>query len=575
MFQRSKKQIWQAAGLVVWASVVFCCASAFSQQSVPVAEGKRGMIATVHPLASEVGVKVMRDGGNAIDAVVAAALMLGVVDGTNSGIGGGCFILIRTPNGEVYALDARETAPRAAHRDMFLRDGKPDTELSQIGPLASGTPGALAGYAAAVERFGRKELRDLILPAAEVAEQGFPITPSYARGLRQQQQHFAKFPGSRAVFLNEAGEAKGVGELMVQTDLAATYRSIAAVGVDWFYRGPFAERTAQWMRENGGVLAEDDFENYEVIWRTPVRTTYRSYEVLGFPPPSSGGVHVAQILNILENFDLQKIHAEDPASFTHIVVEAMRLAFADRAYWLGDPAFADVPRGLLDKEYAKELAGRIRLNERSDVAGQGTPPRAASDFFPRHTTHLTAVDAEGYWVALTSTVNTAYGSKVIVPGLGVVMNNQMDDFSIAPGTPNAFGLVGNEANAVEPGKRPLSSMSPTIILQNGVPIMTNGAAGGPRIITSTLLGIVRRLDLHLPLEDAVGGSRFHHQWRPDKLYVEPGLDPKVVERLRELGHDIEVSRGMGVSQAIWWDAETQTFRGVADPRAPQPKALGW
>ncbi len=549
---------------------------ASAAQDVPsAAVGKRGMVATVHHEATQIGIQVLDQGGNAVDAAIAAAFMLGVVDSTNSGIGGGCFILVRTPDGTVYALDARETAPAAAHAEMFHRDGRADTELSQIGPLASGTPGALAGYASVVEKFGRKSLKDLIHPAAEIAEQGFVISESYARGLRENARHFEKFPGSAAVFLNEAGEPKQPGDTMTQIDLAKTYRAIAEQGPAWFYQGPFARATAAWMREHGGVLCEADFANYTVAWREPVRTTYRGYEVIGFPPPSSGGVHVAQILNILENFDLAKLHDDDPVTFVHVVVEAMRLAFADRAHWLGDPAFAQVPHGLLDKQYARDLAGRIRLERRSDVVGHGTPPRATSDFFPRHTTHIAAADAEGFWVAITSTVNTAYGSKVIVPGLGVVMNNQMDDFSLAVGVPNAFGLIGNAANGVEAGKRPLSSMSPTIILHDGEPLLTIGAAGGPRIITSTLLGILRVIDLQRPLEEAVGGWRFHHQWIPDRLHMERGAERETIERLRQLGHAVESTGGLGTVQAILWDRTRGEFHGVADPRAPDARAQGW
>jgi gamma-glutamyltranspeptidase/glutathione hydrolase len=297
-------------------------------------------------------------------------------------------------------------------------------------------------------------------------------------------------------------------------------------------------------------------------------TTYRGRTIVGFPPPSSGGVHVAEMLNILEHFDLREIHARDPAQFAHVLAEAMKLAFADRAYWLGDPAFARVPRGLVDKEYAKALAAKIDLTKATPVAGHGTPPAADERVFEKHTTHLTAVDRAGNWVAITQTVNTAYGSLVIVPGTGVVLNNEMDDFSIAPGTPNAFGLVGAEANAVAPLKRPLSSMSPTIVLENGQPVLTVGAAGGPTIITQVVQALVRTLDLGMPLDQALAQPRIHHQWSPDEVRHESRLDESLAAGLAKRGHKLKPVEKMGVSQAIQYDPVTKTFLGVHDPRVP-------
>ena len=317
----------------------------------------------------------------------------------------------------------------------------------------------------------------------------------------------------------------------------------------------------------------EDFKNYKTVDREPVRTTYRGYEIIGFPPPSSGGVHVGQILNILEAFDLAQLYQQDPAQMRHVVAEAMKLAFADRAYWLGDPDYVKVPRGLIDKQYAQDLAKKISLNEASAVTAHGTPPRKDGDFFGKHTTHVSAADAAGNWVAITTTVNTTFGSKVIVPGLGVVMNNEMDDFSIAPGVPNAFGLVGGENNAVAAGKRPLSSMSPTIVLKDGQPIMTIGAAGGPKIITQVVWGIINHLDLGMPIGQSIGAPRVHHQWSPDRLSVERSLDPSQVKRLEELGHDVSMTSSSGVTQAIAWDPEKRRFTGAHDPRVPG-KAAG-
>lgn len=537
-----------------------------AQQSANVATSKKNMVASVHPLATDAGVAAFKNGGNAIDAAIATALTLGVVDGNNSGIGGGCFILVRTADGKLFAIDGREMAPAAAHRDMFIRDGKPKVELSQTGSLAIGVPGALAAYEKAVRQHGNLKFSQVILPAAKIAENGFVVTPNYFSRLNSAANKLAKFPGSKAVLLDTNGRPHSVGHRLVQKDLAATYRNIGTQGVDWFYRGEFAGKVETWMKANGGIVTAKDFANYKTIDRKPIVTDYRGYQIIGFPPPSSGGVHVAQILNILENFDLAKTYRDHPDRFRHLVAEAMKLAFADRAYWLGDPDFAKVPRGLIDKKYAKTLAAKIDVDRAINVESHGQPPLADSQLFERHTTHVAATDAAGNWVAITTTVNTTFGSKVIIPGLGVAMNNQMDDFSISPGTPNAFGLVGNEANSVQAGKRPLSSMSPTIVLKDGQPILTVGAAGGPRIITQVLLATVRHLDLKMPIDQAVGRTRWHHQWSPDKLYLEKGTPESTVEYLKKLGHRTTVTTTAGVCQAISFDANSKAFTGVHDPR---------
>jgi gamma-glutamyltranspeptidase/glutathione hydrolase len=526
------------------------------------------MVASVQPLATDAGLAAFKSGGNAVDAAIATALTLGVVDGYNSGIGGGCFILIRKPDGSLLAIDGRETAPAAAERDMYLRDGKAVAELSQTGALAVATPGAIAAYAKALEDCGQLKLADLLEPAAKIAEEGFPMSGVYHRRLKGEVEELAKFAGSRQIFLKPDRTAWPEGHVLRQADLAKTYRAIAAEGPDWFYRGPFAEKVGQWMKDNGGVLAAEDFARYAPVVREPLQTTYRDYTIVGFPPPSSGGVHVAEMLNILENFDLRAEQERDPVRAEHLIAEAMKLAFADRAYWLGDPGFADVPRGLLDKAYAKELFQRIDPDRTVEVPDHGQPPRAAEDLFgKKHTTHIAAVDDEGYWVAITATVNTTFGSKVVVPGTGVALNNQMDDFSAQPGAPNAFELVGAEANAVAPGKRPLSSMTPTIVLKDGQPVLTVGAAGGPKIITQVLLTIVRRLDFQQPLTQAVADPRIHHQWKPDELWVEEFMPAETMAGLEKYGHKLRKIASGGVTQAIEVDAAGQLV-GVHDPRVP-------
>ena len=523
-----------------------------------------GVVATVHPLATEAGTEVLRRGGNAVDAAVAAALMLGVVDGHNSGIGGGCFVLVRRADGSLLALDGRETAPAAVRRETFFgADGKADPGLSQVGALASGVPGSLAAYDLLLREAGTLKLADLLGPAAARADAGFPIDDAYARKLRETAGDLSKFEASAAIFLDPERRPWAAGHVLKQPDLARTYRAIARDGIGWFYRGPFARDLERWMAANGGLLTAADFAGYEVVRREPLVSRYRGQTVVGFPPPSSGGVHVAQVLNVLEPFDLRELDRRDPALRRHVMAEALKLAFADRAFWLGDPAFARVPRGLADERYAADLARRISLERATPVPSHGVPPRAERDVFPaggpapqrpqKHTTHIAAADAAGNWVAITATVNTAFGSKVVIPGTGVMMNNQMDDFALQPGVPNAFGLVGAEANAVAPGKRPLSSMSPTVILdgdaRSGRPVLTVGAAGGPTIISAVVQVIVNRLDLGMPLERALAEPRLHHQWRPDALVIEASMPQAVVARLEALGHRVERRETIAAAQA--------------------------
>ena len=525
----------------------------------------RGVVATVHAIATDAAIDAYKRGGNAIDAAVAAAITLGVVDGHNSGIGGGCFMLIRLADGSVHALDGREMAPAAATRDMFIRDGKADTSLSQTGPLASGVPGSVAVYAHAIEKHGKLKFAELLLPAADIAEKGFPIDSRYAARLRASAKHLAQFDGSKQILFKADGSPLREGERLVQKYLARTLRGIAERGPGYFYGGTFARQVEAWMKSNDGILTREDFANYQMKQRDPLVTEYRGYTVIGFPPPSSGGVHVAQILNIIENFDIAELHEKAPASRVHVIAEAMKLAFADRAYWLGDPDFVPVPRNLIAREYANELAKRIKLDRVIEVKSHSTPPAHDEEVFGKHTTHLTTADEEGNWVALTATVNTGFGSKVIIPGTGVIMNNQMDDFSIDVGVPNAFGLIGNEANAVAPGKRPLSSMSPTIVLKDGKPILTAGAAGGPRIITQVVLTISNRLDLGQDLKPAMARARFHHQWSPDQLSIENTIDKDVLKKLEQMGHKLNVQPPANATQAIAVD-EQGNLEPQHDPR---------
>ena len=543
--------------------LALCC----SPNIARAATAEHGMVATVHPLATRAGVEAMRRGGNAIDAAVAAALTLGVVDGHNSGIGGGCFMMIRLANGRFILIDGRETGPKAATHDMYLRDGKADTSLSQAGALAPATPGALAAYDHAVRNFGKRPVAEHLKAAAEVAEKGFAIDAVYARKLAGTARDLAKFPASRAAFLKPDGSPLQAGEVLTQPDLARSYRAIAEQGTRWFYEGEFAKAAETWMKANGGILTGQDFRDYRIELREPVFTMYRDHRIASFPPPSSGGVHVAQLLNILATRDVQAMGAGS-ADFVHFTTEAMKLAFADRAFWLGDPAFAKVPRGLVGTDYAKALAGKIRMDRASVVEGHGTPDRAHDEIFGKHTTHFSAVDAEGNWVACTATINTGFGSKVVVPGTGIVLNNEMDDFSAQPGVANHFGLIGAEANAVAPGKRPLSSMSPTIVLRGDVPVLAVGAAGGPTIISQTLLAIVNVLDFGMDLPAAIGAPRFHHQWSPDELKIEERIGAAVLGELKSRGQKVSTGGPFGACNGVGRAADGKGFTGASDPRVP-------
>ncbi len=530
------------------------------------ATGSRGMIATVHPLATDAGRDAFERGGNAIDAAIAAALTLGVVDGHNSGIGGGCFILVRRNDGSILAIDGRETAPAAATRDMFIRNGAADTTISQDGALAVGIPGALAAYSHALKSAGKLSLESHLLPAADIAERGFAIDSNFARNLGENKHLIEKFSEISKVLLKPDGSSYVEGEVLRLPDLANSYRQIAEQE-DWFYQGECAEKVAGWMQANGGVITVDDFHQYKSIEREPIRSTYRGCEIIGFPPPTSGGIHVAQILNILENFDLADLLEHRPIEAYHIAAEAMKLAFADRAKWLGDADFARVPRGLASKEYASELASLIRNDRVLEVKSHGLPKDWKTDIYPKHTTHISATDAEGNWVAITTTINTSFGSKVIIPGTGIVLNNTLDDFSAQPGMPNAFGLVGGDANAVAPMKRALSAMSPTIVMKDGEPVFTVGVAGGPKIITQVVMAIVHRIDGKLSLAESLERPRLHHQWLPNKIVIESSFDPIIRRGLAELGHEVETLERAAVAQGIERTSDGQ-FIGTSDPRMP-------
>jgi gamma-glutamyltranspeptidase/glutathione hydrolase len=549
---------------------------------------------------------VLAKGGNAVDGAIAAALVLSVVDGHNSGIGGGCLALIHASDGAIHAVDGRETAASAAFAEMYWRNGEPNAELSQTGPLACAVPGEVAALQHMHDRYGSAAWSSLFDPAIDAAHNGHRIGRSTARTISEQATNLARFPASKEALLHATGQPPQVGSKLVQEDLAATLRSIAQHGADWFYGSGFAKSCTEYLSGIGGILSQADFEEYRPIEREPLETRYRDYRVFGFPPPSSGGMHIAQMLTMLEAFSLKTLYGDTglanasdeatrPADFYHLLAEVMKRAFADRAYWLGDSDFVSVPMGLLDREYLAARMDSFRMDrategiehgypsDATELAASGsiqspTPGKSNDRPDDKHTTHLTVADSQGNWVALTCTVNTSWGSKVMVPGTGVMLNNQMDDFSIAPGTPNAFGLVGSESNAIAPRKRPLSSMSPTMVLDgSGLPVLTCGAAGGPRIINATLQTLIRVLDLGQTVTDAIAAPRIHHQWRPETLAYEPMLEqatgPNVgansksqaVAVLQSKGHALKAIDSIAVAQAIHRVGDS--LQAAHDPRA--------
>jgi len=534
------------------------------------------MVASPQADATRIGVSVLEAGGNAIDAAIAVSLALSVSDGHHSGIGGGGFLLIRLADGRAFAVDARETAPAAAHRDMYVEEGVHE-HASRIGALSVGTPGLVAGLALARERWGTRPWAELVEPAANLADEGFAIGRNHSRSLGFWERFVGaeRFPGTAAIQL-DAGQAPSEGWRLVQKDKAATLRRLAAEGPDLFYRGDVAAAIAAVIQERGGILTEADLANYEPRVREPIRGTYRGYDVLSFPPPSSGGIALVEILNVLEGYELGPLGAGSSAS-VHRVAEAMKLAFADRAAYLGDSDFVDVPiAGLIAKDYASKLRSRINPPRwqrapwtwgRDEVAirveGPGEPASGGG------TTHFSITDAAGNAVAVTQTINLILGSGITVPGTGIVLNDEMDDFSVAPDTPNAFGLVDTTgANAVAPGKRPLSSMTPTVIVKDGKPFMVTGSPGGPRIITTTLLSILNVIDWEMDVMEAVSAPRFHHQWVPDRVAVEPAFSRDVVEALEARGHEVQVSeRNWSSAQAIVVDPESGRHYGGSDPRS--------
>lgn len=548
---------------IIAALLLFLSLPALAQTT---SAGENGAVASVHILATEVGIKVLREGGNAVDAAIAVHMALAVVHPQAGNIGGGGFFVIHMPReGISTAIDFREKAPSAASETMYL-DGNGDViqGASRRGYLASGVPGSVAGLWLAHQQYGSLPWERLLEPARKLAEDGFAIDYFLASSLEYGSRYFVNYPASAEIFTN-GGKPWKFGELLVQKDLAHTISLIMQKGRDGFYKGETAEKIAADMRDNGGLITAEDLAGYEAVEREPIRGSYRGFELLSMPPPSSGGVLLVQMLNMLEPFDLAQL-GHNSAAYIQLLTEVEKLAYADRAAHLGDSDYYPVPTAtLISKEYAARRARSINLY-RSTPSEKIAAGKAGSE--SEETTHFSVIDRWGNAVACTTTLNGSFGSMVVASGTGVLLNNEMDDFSIKPGVPNMYGVTGGEANAIKPGKRMLSSMTPTILLDGqGEVYMITGSPGGSTIITTVMQTILNVVDHELPLAKAVYAPRFHHQWLPDVTYYESfGFSQDTLRLLGGMGHTVMDRGNIGDVHAILKDTENGVYLAVSDPR---------
>lgn len=530
-----------------------------------------GMAATQDAIASQVGADILRQGGNAVDAGVAIGFALAVTHPQAGNLGGGGFMLIAlAKEKKTIAIDFRETAPAAARKDIFIGpDGNVDTAKARLSHLSAGVPGTVKGLLHAHEKYGRLPREEVMAPAIRLAEKGFKVSFTLARSLAAGRERLERDQSSLRYYFHKNGSAYKPGEILRQPELARTLRTIAEAGADGFYRGWVARRIAEEMRKGSGLITEQDLRNYKVIEREPVRGTYRGYEIVSMPPPSSGGVHLIQMLNILEGYDLQGLKPGS-ADYFHRLVEAMRRVYADRAEYLGDPDFHPVPLDrLLDKAYAARLRESIdpnRASKSTDIA----PGKAASRE-SEQTTHFSVMDSDGNAVSSTYTLNFAFGSGYSVDGAGFLLNNEMDDFSAKPGVPNAYGLTGGVANSIEPNKRPLSSMTPVILYKDGVPVLATGSPGGSTIITVVMQMLLNRIDFGMNVAEATAEPRIHHQWIPDLAIAEPGISVDTLRILEQRGFLFSKDAAGDVRRRILGRANTVMrhnglFYGAADQR---------
>ncbi len=539
-----------------------------------VAVGRRGMVASQDSQATRIGLEVLERGGNAVDAAVAIGFALSVTVPKAGNIGGGGFMLVHIAGrNENAAIDYRETAPAATSADIFLGpDQQADPRKSQDSGLGVGVPGTVAGLSLALDRFGSGKftLAELIAPAVRLARDGIAIKDDLFDSLQLGQQRLSRWPSAARIFLEPSGAAPAVGDKLVQPELADVLETIGRQGPRAFYAGPIADKIVASVRQAGGLMTRGDLENYAPIIRNPVHGTYRGYEVVSMPPPSSGGVHLVEMLNILEGYSSDVIGSGSPTAL-HLQLEAMKLAYADRAQYLGDSDSVDVPlERLISKSHATELREKIDVRHATpsrEIRPDITVPSGGN------TTHFSVADEAGNVVANTYSLNFNFGLGLVAEGTGILLNNELDDFAAKPGAPNAFGLVGGAANAPGPDKRPLSSMSPTIVFKDAKPVLVTGAPGGSRIITTVLQVVVNTIDGHMSIGDAVSAPRLHHQWSPDEVVVEPYFPPDKVRALVAMGHKVRLDSLFGSAHSIAIAPEAMT--GAADLRAQGAAAAGY
>jgi gamma-glutamyltranspeptidase/glutathione hydrolase len=536
------------------------------------ASSTTGMVVSQEKLASKIGAEILAAGGNAIDAAVATGFALAVTFPQAGNIGGGGFMLINLADGnKTVALDYREIAPKAATRDLFLdKDGEVDKNKARFSYLSAGVPGTVAGLVHALENYGTLPLSEVMAPAIALAENGISVSNSQAYSFKRAEQRLARWPASRKYYFNSSGSILDEGNLWRQPDLAAILKAIAARGHDGFYKGLTADLIAEDMKKNNGLITREDLAGYRVVERKPVTGKYRGYDIVTMPPPSSGGVHLIQMLNILEGWDMSAL-GHNSAAYLHRLIEAMRRAYADRSKYLGDPDYYDVPvQQLVSKAYASRLRENIDL-ARATPSKLVAPGLELPEESPQ-TTHFSVWDDQGNVVSNTYTLNFSYGSGIAIKGTGFLINNEMDDFSAKSGIPNAYGLIGGLANAIEPNKRPLSSMTPVIIFKDAQPVLTTGSPGGSTIINTVLQTLLNIIEFDMNIAEAAAASRIHHQWLPDKVYVERGISVDTQQLLTEQGHVIQVSsRAIGRTQTIKSDG--QNTYGANDYRWPGGGAI--
>ena len=537
---------------------------------------KNGMVASEQELATQIGVDILKAGGNAVDAAVAVGFALAVALPNAGNIGGGGFMLVHdAKSGKDIALDFREVAPKGASRNMYL-DGKGSVinGKSLFTHYAVGVPGTVAGMTHALSRWGSLPLAQVMAPSIALAEKGYPVSVTLAKTLNQEKKNMSQWPATQAIFWKN-GAPLQTGDRLVQKDLAQSMRLISQQGAKAFYQGSIAQKIAAEMAPHANAITLQDLRDYKPVEREPVRGNYRGYQIVTMPPPSSGGAHLLQILNIMERWPIKQWGANSAQS-VHYMTEAMKLAYADRAEYLGDPDFVTVPlKGLISKPYADELAANIKpLQARpSKNIKPGHPQQFSQPYESDQTTHYSVMDKAGNAVAVTYTLNTNFGSGIVAKGTGVLLNNEMDDFSVKPGVANAYGLVGGDANAVQAGKRPLSSMTPTLVLKDGKPVLVTGSPGGARIITTVLQQVVNYIDFGMNPAEATATPRFHHQWTPDELRIEKGFSVDTLALLRQWGHKVAVKPAMGRTQTI--EVRDGVLQGASDPRNHDGKTLGY